>query len=655
MNSIQILRKALMMLRIPLIAGSLIASTGLSAKAAEGLPPTNATEATDMQTNRVREFDYDRWLQQPSELERNNQVKAMVNQYNQTLLDYQRAEKQLLQAKTVRIIIIVAALSLVLVFFFWKVLGESKLRRKLKKLEKEAKERVTEDHKLLHHYLTSLSHEIRTPLNGISGMADLLSATPLTEKQEEYLNLLKSSSQSLLANVTDLIEVNRNTQADSTASNLPFDIHEALGQVLDMASEKAQERRLGLSVFTDTRIHRMVKGDSLMVRHILSLILRDAISRSNQGNIGLKTELIGQQDILLDLRFTVLDTGDKLPDVNELLEQSEEPGDILPMFAHQRKNARLVRAFSLIRMLGGLYGIESFAGQGNHIWFSLRFEIAQDTSFDHAQQSFMGIHVLLMDENMTSRLVFRHYLNYFGCKTDEAAHFDEGFEMLSHSVEKHPYQVVIINLMEIDTVVLEKIKEFKSQTNQLLVHVILTTSTGFLLSTGELKRYGVVAFLNKPVKLTDLYDAIKNCLSSAVPTDRVTPLKPPIEQEKGLTILLAEDNLISEKVATATLQRMGHTVEVAENGKVVLQKINEKRYDLILMDIEMPEMNGLETTRILRSVQTLAINGKPVPVIALTANAMPNDREKCLEAGMNGYISKPFKHEELIKILNSIY
>lgn len=620
------------------------------------VPPVAHREAgqVDSSAPGVHDFNLEVWKTLPSDSLKEEAVLNLVKDYNQTLADYQKASQSLARGKQTRILLVVAALFLVLVFFLWKVIGQASLKRRITALEVALKKKDQSDKLVFQKYFTTLSHEIRTPLNGISGMAQLLTATPLTEKQEEYLNLLKVSSQQLTANITDLIEYNRENNSSSGIESLPFEIQEVVGQVLDMASEKAAARRIGINVFTDTRIPRTVVGDAVILRHVLSLLLRDAVSFSRQHDVGLRVEMLSHQNNQVELKFVVSGSGSLPDDVVALFSDSAAAmAELPPPFFDQTREARLGRAFALVRMMNGVCTIGSQAGEGSHISVVMRFDVAENRTIDQPRMSLAGLRVLLIDENMTSRSVFRHYLTFFGCRTDEASSFEQGFSLLYQAGSPSAYQVVLINIREMEPEVLEKIRHFKSQPDNNLVCFFLTASTGLLLAAGELKRFGISAFLNKPVSLYDLYDTIERWVLPSSASGQ--PPRPRPESANaahtGLQILLAEDNLISEKVATATLNRLGHSVDVAENGKVVLQKTAEKRYDLILMDIEMPEMNGIEATLALRKASVKAINGEPVPVVALTANAMPNDREKCLKAGMNGYISKPFKHEELIKIL----
>lgn len=600
----------------------------------------------------IYDFDFEAWQRTEPDSLRIAQVKALTENYRKTLDDYHQLNLKRADDKIMRLVTLVASLFLVLVFFLWKVIGQSGLKRRLEEKETLIREREAENLAILHQYFSNLSHEIRTPLNGITGMAELLSATTLSDKQEEYLNLLTVSTGNLMANVTDLIEFNRSGQPLSSVENRPFRLHDIIGQVVDMATEKATGKRIHLHVFTDTRIPPSVKGDPLLLRHVLGLLLRNAIQRSTGKEAGLKVEFIGQQKEFIELKFMISDSGTPWPDETlRNLSQSETKPTGLLDFLDQNEEARLRTAFHFIGLMHGTTGCESLPGDGVQLCFRLKFEITETRQVEAARMGLEGIRILLTDENHTSRSVFRQYLSYYGCRFDESAMVTDGLGQMMVQNHQIPYQIAIFNTKSIDVEDLHRISDFKSGPMGDHTKILLITSDGRLIPAAELRQYGIAAYLNKPVGLNDLYEV----LASLIESQRIVEKQPngavTDSGSEGLVILLAEDNLISEKVAVATLHRMGHTVDVAENGKVVLQKLIEKRYDLILMDIEMPEMNGIEATLAIRKGQIGGRNGKAIKIIALTANAMPSDREKCLAAGMDGYISKPFRHEELVETL----
>jgi len=604
----------------------------------------------------VYDFDFDSWCQIESDSIKKEKVRSLTTAYLNTLEEFRITEEKEAKYKLANIVTIVGALFLVLVFFFWKVLSQSRLKKELSLIKTEKQKREKEDLEILHQYFSNLSHEIRTPLNGIAGMAELLSSTNLSEKQEEYLNILTSSANNLMANVTDLIEFNRAEQAASNADELPFDLHDIINQVIDMAADKASEKRIHLSLYTDTRIPQTVIGDAVILRHVLSLLIRNAVDRSEYKDAGLRVEQLQQNNNRTELRFTVFDSGKPYPfELNKSLSVLETPAESILGFLDQHETARMKTALHFLKIINATYGIESHGLDGVHFWFTIKLDIAQVRQVEAAKMSLSNIRVLIIDENQTSRAIFRQYLSYFGCRFDESSNIDEGFNKLLTEENQVPYHYAIINIRMVGSEIREKISQFKSTARGENTKIILISTSGFILSPAELKHGGIAAYLNKPVRISDLYYV----LSSLTEIKQYSEKKPEIPLttgiDNGLSILLAEDNLISEKVAVATLTRLGHTVDVAENGKVVLQKLNEKRYDLILMDIEMPVMNGIETTVAIRNSNITGSDGKPVKIIALTANAMPTDREKCLNSGMDGYISKPFKHEELIEALSSKY
>ncbi|PKP23375.1 MAG: hypothetical protein CVU06_08575, partial [Bacteroidetes bacterium HGW-Bacteroidetes-22] len=492
------------------------------------------------QKTTVYDFDFNSWRQIESDSVKEEKVEALTRAYIKTLDDYRQVEEKMAENKVTNIVTIVGALFLVLVFFLWKVLSQSRLKNELSAIRIEKNKRKKEDLEILHQYFSNLSHEIRTPLNGISGMSELLSSTKLTEKQEEYLNILTASANNLMANVTDLIEFNRSEQTMANADDLPFDLHDIINQVIDMASDKASEKRIHLSLYTDTRIPQTVKGDAFILRHVLSLLIRNAIERSDYKDAGLKVDQLQQNNHRTELKFTIFDSGKPYPfDLNKSLSVLETPTESILGFLDQHEIARMKTALHFLKIINATYGIESHGQEGVHFWFTVKFELTEIKQVEEAKLSLPNIKVLIIDENHTSRSIFRQYINYFGCKFDESLNIDEGFNQLVTVGNQMPYHYAIINSRTIDSEILEKIRRFKATPHGESTKVILISTTGFILSPSELKNDGIAAYLNKPVRITDLYYVLSSMAEIQPHPEKTTGTISPSGAGDGLTILLA--------------------------------------------------------------------------------------------------------------------
>ncbi len=536
-----------------------------------------------------------------------------------------------------------------LVFFFWLVMSRTKLRRQIQE-EKDKLSRFKDDTiRNLDIYLGNLSHELRTPLNGITGGTELLKYTNLTDKQEEFINLLDVSSSNMLAAISDYVEI---SDLERNGETTPVNLHHLTGDIIDMISDKATEQRIKLNLYTDTKIPHTLYLNQPAIRKAITGFLRLAIYRPNTTEISLKCELVKQTGNISSLKISFIDNGVPIiPQRFKELLNEELPEEVNLLDLIDQNSEHKIKTLSkVVKGIDGALGLEPSSERGNIIWFTLVANSEEPSS------EAMGIHImklpnlkgLIVDDNPNSRAIFRQYMQFYEMRPKEVETINQAFELLK--AEDTHYPIVLLNLRYPTATSLSGILEFKKANPESKTRFILVSSTAMPLTYQEFKEYGIDAILSKPVKIHELYHIIEKLAEKA-------PIRPTINTETSQSekpvVLLVEDNIINEKVAKATLERLGYTVDVAENGKVAWQKYIEHRYDLILMDIEMPEMDGIQTTIKIRDFEAYSPIAKHPRIIAVTANVKPGDRELCIKAGMDDYISKPFKHEELIKVLTS--
>lgn len=535
-----------------------------------------------------------------------------------------------------------------LIFFFWLVISRTRLRRQIQE-EKDNLTKFKDDTlRNLDIYLGSLSHELRTPLNGITGGTELLKYTNLTDKQEEFINLLDVSSSNMLAAISDYVEI---SDVEKNGETTPVNLHHLTGDIIDMISDKATEQRIKLNLYTDTKIPPTLYLNQPALRKAITGFLRLAIYRPTATEVLLKCELIKQTGNIVSLKISFIDNGTAInPQRFKELLNNELPGEVSLLDLIDQNSEHKIRTLAkVVKGIDGALGLEPSADKGNIIWISLVANSEEPTG------ETTGIHLmklpnlkgLIVDDNPNSRAIFRQYMQFYDMRPKEVETIDQALNILNDGTVNYP--IVLLNLRYPTATSLTGILDFKKNNPQSKTRFILVSSTAMPLTYQEFKEYGVDAILSKPVKIHELYHIIEKL------ADKV-PVRPTVSETIHLekpVVLIVEDNIINEKVAKATLERLGYMVDVAENGKIAWQKYIEHRYELILMDVEMPEMDGIQTTIKIRDFENHSGNGKHPRIIAVTANVKPGDRELCLNAGMDDYISKPFKHEELIKVLTS--
>ena len=511
-------------------------------------------------------------------------------------------------------------------------------------------------------FLANMSHEIRTPMNGIIGMTSLLHETPLTAEQHDYVETIRSSSDALLTIINDILDFSKIEADRLELESQPFHLRECIEGALDLLAARAAEKNLDLAYQIDHQIPEVFSGDVTRLRQILVNLLSNAVKFTEKGEVILSVngELISQDpdgaNASYTLQFKVRDTGIGIPaDRMDRLFQSFSQVDASTTRRFGGTGLGLAISKRLSEMMGGSMWVESKVGQGSTFHFNIQATAVSAPARPYLRENqpvLQGKKVLIVDDNATNRLILSRQVEIWQMVPQAT---DSPFMALEWLRQGQTYDAVILDMQmpDMDGVALaSSIRKLKG-VNPDLPLVMLTS-----LGRREVDEEGVnfAAFINKPVKQSALYNVLVGIFSGH--PVHVLPNKPAESQtfdvhmgeRLPLRILLAEDNATNQKLSLAILARLGYHADLAANGLEVLQSLDRQPYDVILMDVQMPEMDGLEATKELR--KKLPPEKQPY-VIAMTANAMQGDREMCLMAGMDDYVSKPIRIEALMKVLEA--